>query len=173
MSRFVTRVEPLTVDDRLVGAMRRALLALAGAGVAATAAELAMLRHWGSFARNIPWAVLAITAIAIIGVVGRPSRPTVVVARVTAAVVTASTVYGIVQHVIANHDAGPLDARYADTWDSMSALSQWWAAATESVGPSPPLAPAALAVGGVCLWLATLGLVTRDHAPSQAWPASH
>ena len=186
MSRSATRIEPLRVDDRLVGALRRALLALAGAGVAVTAVELAMLRHWGSFTRNIPWAVLAITAAAIVGVAVRPSRPMFVTARITAAVVTASTAYGIVQHVIANHDAGPLDARYADRWDSMSAWSQWWAAATESVGPSPPLAPAALALGGVCLWLATIGwtlrpsAVTRRGATSQRggvgaggpWPPS-
>lgn len=40
----------------------------------------------------------------------------------------------------------------------MSTFSQWWAAVTESVGPAPPLAPAALVVGAVCLLLATYAL---------------
>ena len=147
----------LSTDGRTTVVLRRALLALAAAGVAMTAIELAMLRHWGTFTRDIPWVVLAITAMAIAVLARRRSRRTVLAARVTAVVVTTSTIYGIVQHVIANHDAGPLDARYGATWQSMSTWAQWWEAATESVGPSPPLAPAALALGGVCLWLATTG----------------
>jgi hypothetical protein len=151
----------MSSDRQVVVVLRRAFLVLAAAGVVATAVELAMLRHWGSFARNVPWAVVAITAIAVSALAGYPSRWTIRFARVSAAVVTAATVYGIVQHVIANHEAGALDARYGDTWDSMSTWAQWWAAATESVGPSPPLAPAALALGGVCLWLATIGLTAH------------
>jgi len=137
--------------------VRWALLGLAAVGVLLTGIELAMLRHWGTFERNIPWFVLAVTAVAIAALAISRDRRTVIAARLVGVVVAASSVYGIVQHVISNHDAGPLDGRYADTWSSMSALTQWWKAATETVGPTPPLAPAALALGGVCLWLATIG----------------
>jgi hypothetical protein len=38
----------------------------------------------------------------------------------------------------------------------MSGLARWWAAATGSVGPSPPVAPGALAFGALCLLLTTV-----------------
>ena len=78
-------------------------------------------------------------------------------ARTIAVAVAVSGFYGVAQHVAANHAAGPLDARYATRWESMSASSQWWAALTQSVGPAPTLAPLILAQAASCLWLATLG----------------
>ena len=63
--------------------------------------------------------------------------------RAVAAVLSAAL--GIWKHVYANYDAGPLDQRYDDTWESLPEARRWWLALTKSVGPSPPLAPAALA----------------------------
>jgi hypothetical protein len=53
-----------------------------------------------------------------------------------------------------NHDSGPLDQRYADTWESMPATQQWWYAATKTVGPAPTLAPGVLAQTSLLLLLA-------------------
>ena len=64
--------------------------------------------------------------------------------------------FGMFEHVRANHDAGPLDARYSVRWEMMSARAQWWVAVSKGVGPSPPLAPAVLAQAALCLGLATL-----------------
>lgn len=146
----------VAAPDRLLPLLRRSLIGLAAAGVALTAVELAMLRHWGSFVELIPWFVLALTtAMIVLAAVGRSPR-TVRLIRVGSLVVAAGTCYGMAQHIIANHSSGALDARYGPKWDTMSTLAQWWAAATESVGPAPPMAPAALALGAVCLLLATL-----------------
>ena len=41
-------------------------------------------------------------------------------------------------------------------WEGMSTLSRWWLAARKGVGPSPPLAPGALAQAGFCVLLATV-----------------
>ena len=56
----------------------------------------------------------------------------------------------------ANHSAGALDIRYADTWEQMSAVAQWWAAASGGVGPAPSLAPGVLAFTAAALLAATL-----------------
>jgi len=149
-------------SDRLVRHLRHGLLILAAFGVVLTAIELAMLRHWGTFEEVIPWFILAITAGLIVAVATRPSPPVVRVVRWASLGLAAATTYGILEHVSRNHESGALDAVYGPKWDTMSSMSQWWAAATESVGPAPPLAPAALALGAVCLLLATWGL--GDHA---------
>ena len=135
---------------------RRAFLALAVVGVAGTAVELAMLRHWHSAVEVIPWIALGVLSVAIIAVAARPRRGTVRMARWIAGVVAACAVFGVIQHVTANHAAGPLDFRYTARWGGMPRTSQWWAALTQSVGPSPTLAPLILAQTAACLWLATL-----------------
>jgi hypothetical protein len=129
---------------------------LAAAGVAVTALELAMIRHWGSLVMLIPWAVLAALAAGIGVTAFRPSPSTLRAVRWLAVVMTATAVFGVVRHVIGNYDAGPLDMRYETRWATMSALSRWWAALTHSVGPSPTLAPLILAQSAACLWLGTL-----------------
>ena len=60
-------------------------------------------------------------------------------------------------HVNANYEAGPLDFRYTTTWPQMSDLERWFLAATDTVGPSPTLAPMASAFMSIALLLATLG----------------
>lgn len=135
---------------------RRAFLTLAAAGVAGTALELAMIRHWGSLVMLIPWAVLAALAAGIAVAAFRPSPRALRAVRWLAVVVAATAVFGVVRHVTGNYDAGPLDADYETRWVTMSALSRWWAAFTQSVGPSPIVAPLILAQSAACLWLATL-----------------
>ena len=69
-----------------------------------------------------------------------------------------------VRHIHANFEAGPLDQRYTYTWETFSESDRWRAAITKAVGPSPPLAPGALALGGLCLLFATVrhpALATR------------
>lgn len=138
------------------GALRVALLVLATIATAGTAAELLMLRHWGSFERVIPWVVLAVIAAAIAAVAFHPNRNRVRAAQVTASVALLAGVYGMYEHVVGNYDVAPLDASYGPKWGTMSELDKWWAAATGGVGPSPLLAPAALTMIGLCLLFATI-----------------
>ena len=79
-------------------------------------------------------------------------------------------VENIFEHVRENHDAGPLNRHYSATWDTRSAASQWWLAATKRVGPAPPLAPAVLAESALALLLATVAAATRQPKPIAANP---
>jgi len=140
--------------DGAVAVYRRALFAFAGAGTAGTAVELAMLRHWKSTEQLIPWFALGIlTAMLIVSLV-RPALRSNLAVRISIVLVAAASVWGAVQHVKGNYDAGPLDAVYGDKWDAMSTVARIWTAATGGVGPSPTLAPFVLAQAAVCLWLA-------------------
>lgn len=141
--------------------LRRALLVLAAAGAVGTAVELAMLRHWTSPVQLIPWVALVVLAAAVAALV-RPARPSTLRAvRVAAIAVTVAALIGVVEHVLANHEAGPLDFRYASTWARLSPARRWWLSATGGVGPSPSLAPLVLVQSAVCLWLATIGHPAR------------
>jgi hypothetical protein len=135
---------------------RRAFLTLAAAGVAGTALELAMLRHWNSPVEMIPWVVLAALGAGIAVAAVRPGRRAIRAVRWLAVVVAVTAVFGVARHVLANYDAGPLDARYTTRWATMSGPSRWWAALTQSVGPAPILAPLVLVQAAVCLWLGTI-----------------
>lgn len=136
--------------------LRRCFLWLAAVSAAGTALELAMLRHWKSPAQLIPWVALVAGAFAIGLVVRRPTRARVRAARMLALAVALTALIGVAEHVAANYDAGPLDQRYAATWDAMSEWSRWLAALTETVGPSPPIAPGVLAQVGFAVLVATL-----------------
>jgi hypothetical protein len=142
-------------------ASRRLFLVLAGLGLAGTAVELAMLRHWDSTSQLVPWGGLLVLAVALVLLATRPS--TVGAVRVLLLVVVACGVVGVVLHVKANYDAGPLDFRYTTRWPAMSPVSKWWAAATETVGPAPTLAPLALVQTALSAWFATLGLGSGHH----------
>jgi hypothetical protein len=148
-------------DAALVRRFQRVLLALAAVTVLGTAAELAMLRHWNGFDQLIPWFALGALAAAIAAVALRRTAVTVRVARVVGTVAGAAGLYGTWVHVHSNYEVGPLDFRYQNTWATMSLASRWWKAASGGVGPSPPLGPAILALGGACLALSTLGSRTR------------
>ncbi len=163
MNRVLAPVPDPVIDPATTGRsatawarlFRRALLTLAGAGVAGTALELAMIRHWNSPVEMIPWAVLAALAAGIAVAARRPSPWAVRAVRWLAIVVALTAVFGVARHVMANYDAAPLDVRYTVRWASMSTPSRWWAALTQSVGPSPTLAPLVLAQAAACLWLGT------------------
>ena len=140
-----------------VALLRRCFLALAVTGIAGTAAELALSRHWTSAVQLIPWYALGALVVACVLLVTRPRRAAVIAVRVLAVAVVLSAGFGIYEHVLANYHAAPLDFRYTSRWPAMSTASRWWAAASESVGPSPTLAPGVMAQAAVCLLFATLG----------------
>jgi hypothetical protein len=136
--------------------LRRGLLWLAGLTNLGIAAELAIERHWTQPSQLVAWLAVAATLVAV-WLVARPGTPgRLRLARVLSVVVVLSAVTGIAAHVYANFDAGPLDFRYGDQWDSLSLLEQCWLAVSKTVGPSPPLAPAALAEAAACVLLATV-----------------
>lgn len=135
--------------------VRRALIALTTIGILATAFELASERHWHGFEQLIPWLALAVLTGAALLLFLPDGRGTTA-ARLLALVVLATSVYGVAEHVLANFDAGALDQRFADTWDSLPLLEQIWYAITKTVGPAPTLAPGVLGQNALLLLLATL-----------------
>jgi len=136
--------------------LRRCFASLAAIGIVATAVELALSRHWNSAVQLIPWFALGLLAAALALLLVGPGRRSLRAVRLLAVIVLVTAGLGIFEHVLANYRAGPLDFRYESRWATMSAVSRWWAAATESVGPSPTLAPGVLAQAAACLMSATL-----------------
>ncbi len=147
--------------------VRRSLLALTLIGIAATAFELTTEHHWNGLEQLIPWFALALLVVAVVLTV-LPSRSAQMLAGVLALVVLGASVYGVLDHIAVNHNSGPLDQRFADTWDSLSAPQQWWYASTKQVGPSPPLAPGILAQTALLLLLA--GFLRRRRQGSESSP---
>ncbi|HKV20073.1 MAG TPA: hypothetical protein VJR50_13640 [Mycobacterium sp.] len=143
---------------------RRSLLALTVVGILATAFELATESHWNDFQQLIPWFVLAVLAVALVLTALR-RRGAQLLARTLILVVLGASIYGVYDHISANYDAGPLDYRYADTWDSLSSSQRFWYAATKQVGPSPPLAPGVLAQTALLLLIA--GFLRKPQAASE------
>ncbi|MFN8524579.1 MAG: hypothetical protein U0821_15890 [Chloroflexota bacterium] len=137
--------------------LRRGLFWLAGASLLGIAAELAMSRHWSQPSQGIAWLALAGLAVAIVLGSRSASPRSTRTARLVCWLVLAAAIFGIWEHVYSNFDAAPLDQRYADAWDSLNPMTQWWLAATKGVGPSPPLAPAALAYASIIVLLVTTG----------------
>jgi hypothetical protein len=137
--------------------LRRCFLALAAVGAVGTGVELALSRHWTSTIQLIPWFALGATAVALVLLVARPGPRSLRIVRILAVAVVLTAGFGVFEHVLANYDAAPLDFRYTARWATMSTTSRWWTAASESVGPSPTLAPGVLAQSALCLLFATLG----------------
>lgn len=137
------------------GKLRLALLGLGALSALGAIAELAMERHWDGFIQLIPWFAAGAVLLSILAVLVAPSGRTILLARIVAALVVAATLFGIYEHMDENHKAGALDFRYADRWDSLSATSQWWKAATKTVGPAPVLAPGVLIEAALCVVAAT------------------
>jgi hypothetical protein len=142
-------------DSVTLVAVYRRLLTWLGLGTALGAcAELAMLRHWQDAGQLVPWAVLAVLLASATAWLVRRSVATARIMQGTAIVAALGSGFGVYEHIGANLAAGPLSGRYSGVWDSMSAVSQLWAAATGSVGASPVLAPGMVGLAGVLLWLA-------------------
>ncbi|WP_262106654.1 hypothetical protein [Arthrobacter sp. Marseille-P9274] len=163
MSTVANTVETGTDSVALVAVYRRILTWL-GIGTALGACvELAMLRHWHDAGQLVPWAVLAVLLAAAAAWLVRRSVATARIMQGTAIVAVLGSAFGVYEHIGANLAAGPLSGRYSAVWDSMSAVSQLWAAATGSVGASPVLAPGMVGLAGVLLWLAAFRWVpARD-----------
>jgi hypothetical protein len=136
--------------------LRRGLLGLAALTTIGITLELITERHWTQPVQLIAWVALALLAVAIVLVLRHRSARQVRGARALAVLVVVSAAVGVWRHIVANYDAAPLDYRYAQTWAGMSELARWWLAAHKGVGPSPPLAPGALAQAGLCVLLATV-----------------
>jgi hypothetical protein len=152
--------EPFDTATALL--VRRGLVALTVLGILATAFELATEQHWNTLDQLIPWLALAVLTVAT-ALVLIPGGRGVVAARVLSLLVLGASAYGVVDHVLVNHAAGALDQRYADSWDSLPAVEQWWYAATKTVGPAPTLAPGVLGQSALLLLLATLARGRSRH----------
>jgi hypothetical protein len=157
--RHARRVDPLHL-------LRGSLTALTALGIVGTAFELATLKHWNGAMQLVPWVALVVLAGAVLVHAGRPDRPCLV--RVLAALVLVTSLFGVLEHAVVNYESGPLDQRFADTWDTLSLWLRWWSAITRTVGPAPTLAPGMLGQAAATLMLATIG--TR--AASAEVPAS-
>ncbi|MEQ4715551.1 hypothetical protein [Nonomuraea sp. B19D2] len=136
--------------------IRRALLALTAIGVLGAAFELTTEQHWKSAEQLIPWGALAFLGVAVLLMLVKDSLRLAAAVRLIALAVLVASAFGVYAHVAANYDAGPLDQRYATTWDALSAVTRWWYALTKAVGPAPPLAPGMLGQSALMLLLATL-----------------
>ena len=140
--------------------LQAGLVALAVISVGATAFELASERHWNDLEQLIPWAALVVLLVAIVAVLV-PARIGLTASRVLAALVLAASVYGVVDHTVANHDAGELDGRYSAVWEDLPVAQQWWYAVTKTVGPAPTLAPGVLGQASLLVLLAGVGRTPR------------
>ena len=143
--------------DTAAPLLRRGLLWLAGLTIAALALELAIERHWTQPVQWIAWGALAVAGAALWLASRNPTPAKLGLARILAVAVVLSGVYGIWTHVESNYDAGELDQRYMATWETLPEPTRWWLALSKTVGPSPVLAPGALAQAGFCILLASAG----------------
>jgi hypothetical protein len=148
-----------------VALVRRTLYALTVIGIIATAFELATERHWNGLEQLIPWAALLILAVAAVLAL-LPAGSARSAARVLALIVLGASIYGVLDHIAVNYNSGPLDQRFADTWDTLPSTHQWWYAITKTVGPAPTLAPGILGQTALLLFLA--GLLTTRPTPEEA-----
>jgi hypothetical protein len=144
------------VGDTASTVLRRGLLWLAALTNAGIGVELPADRHWTQPVQLVAWAALGAVALALLLVARRPTRRKLRLARLLAIIVMFSAIWGVWEHVYANYDAGVLDFAYVDTWDGLTEPTRWWLAVTKTVGPSPPLAPGALAQASLAVLIATL-----------------
>jgi hypothetical protein len=142
--------------DAAVPLLRRGLLGLGWLTTLGIAIELATERHWTQPIMIVAWAALAAAAVGLLLLRGGTSAGRVRLARLLAVLVIASAALGVGEHVYANFDAGPLDQHYTESWDGLPIATRLWLAVSKTVGPSPPLAPGALAQIGVCILLVSL-----------------
>lgn len=142
------------------GLVRHGLVALTGIGILAAAFELFSEHHWNGVEQLVPWVALAALAAAT-ALVLLPGGSGVGAARVLALLVLGASVYGVVDHVLVNYGSGPLDERFADSWDALPPLTRVWYAASKEVGPAPTLAPGVLGQTALLLLLATVGAPRR------------
>jgi hypothetical protein len=153
----LSRADISPAPDAAAGRLRRGLLAVAALGTLTTTVELAFLRHWTNALELIPWVSLALVASGLVPVWLRATRGRLLWARIVGVVTALVATIGVGVHVWQNYDAAPLDFRYTASWPTTPEPVRWLLAFTDTVGPTPSLAPLALAFISCCLILATLG----------------
>jgi hypothetical protein len=136
--------------------LRRSLLWLAALGTLGTALELVLLRHWDNPLELIPFVALGVLGVAIVMMARRPEARSVAIARALALSVLIVSAVGVFVHIRSNYEAAPLDFRYTASWPTTPEPIRWLLAATDTVGPSPTLAPAAIAFLALALLIVTL-----------------
>jgi hypothetical protein len=156
--RHARRADPLQL-------LRGSLTGLTALGIVGTAFELATLQHWNGVMQLVPWAALVVLAGALALHAGRSGRTRVV--RALALLVLGASLFGVLEHALVNYESGPLDQRFADTWDALSLWLRWWYAITRTVGPAPTLAPGMLGQAAATLMLATIGEKAASTAARQ------
>jgi len=160
----VTTERSAETDTATARRLRRGFLIVAALIIAGTAVELATRQHWTEPVQLIAWAAVLLLVIAL-GLLHRPTSAKVRAVRIITIVVSVAALFGILEHVLGNYDAAPLDASYGEQWDTLGEPFKWWLALTQTVGPSPALAPGVLILAGLCLWFATVGQPASSDAP--------
>ena len=150
------------------GALRAGLLLLLVLGVVGTAATLAFERHWQGFWQMLPWVTLSVITVATVALVVRVRKATVMLARVVAAVAMVMAIVGTWQHFQENYNTAPLDYRYVEDWDGMSAPERLWTVAGGYAGHVPVTAAGILLPIGLTLALTTVGLGARTPPSGEA-----
>jgi len=150
--------------DSTAALLRRALVALVVLGVIGVGVELVLLRHWKDPLQLIAFGGLLTLALALLGLRTRTSARAIRAVRALATVGLIVGTLGLGVHAWANYDAAPLDARVSQTWDATSEPVRWLLALTDSVGPAPTMAPAALSFVALALLAATIRHPALDTA---------
>lgn len=145
----------MTIEEPENRGIRRSVILVAAVAIAGLAAELVIERHWGTLVRYVPWLALAALGWAVYRLWRGPTPGQIRAARAIAVAAIAAAALGIALHINENYRAGPLDQTYSLVWDTMSEPQRWSAAFTKSLGPAPTFAPAALALIGLLVLVAT------------------
>ena len=159
--------DPSTDGRSTADLLRRSLIGLASIAAAGTGLELVLLRHWDNALEWIPFVALVVLGVAVVVLAARPGRRAVRFVRALAVLVAIVGAIGVFIHVRSNYEAAPLDFRYTDSWPTTAEPIRWLLAATDTVGPSPTLAPAAITFAAIALLAATLRhpALTEDGSP--------
>jgi hypothetical protein len=149
-------------DAKTVAQFQWLLLALSLLSCAFVAVELASLRHWKTPIQLVPWWILGVVAASGLLLVLSRKGFGVAQARLVALAVCPAAAFGVYEHVRANLETGVLNSKY--DWAVLPGWEHLWLASTGAVGGTPAFAPLVLAMAGVLLGLATVGLPIRQHA---------
>ena len=143
--------------------IRIALLAVTIVGIAGTALQLGMERHWGELFQLPPWLALALALIAVAALWTRPGAMAARFARAVAVVAIVVAAAGVVLHFNHSYEhagasgqasgGGHHHGAAADKDDEAS----YWDVLSGAESSAPLLAPGALAQVALTLALATVG----------------
>lgn len=148
--------------------LRLALIGLVLIGAIGTLLELASLKHWSEPVMLIPWVAMIAAAAAAIWLAAKPGKLSIKLAKIMAVIMLASAAFGMWEHVEQNYNEGHESHKYGAQWATMGEATKWWYAATQQVGPTPPLAVGIMAEIGLCLGAATIGAGSAAGASATA-----